>query len=135
MQPPLDLATYIADNVAGLTLGTNVFHGIERAAMPPQIPTDAVFVSPGAGTSPTRVMSLRVETRQPMIHIRTRAKAAEQAETWARAIQDLLQMGLPTGYLDAEALQSEPTLVAESTSQLMHYTMTFRLTYERDALV
>ena len=137
-RPHLDLATYIAANVAGLTLHApptsgNVFAARERAPSA-YIPEDAVFCFPGAGQTPDRVMSLRFETRYPMVTVRVRARTEAQAETWARAVQDLLQTGIPSGYMDIEALQSEPTGADESPSTLVKYSMTFKLTYDRDAL-
>jgi len=106
--PPLAIANMLdADSGLELTLGTNLFASMVRAASS-TIPINAVFVYGAPGTPVLRVMGDGSEIRRPVVLVRVRWGSFVPGLAKMRAIQDFLVGNRPSGYLDIYTLQSEP---------------------------
>jgi hypothetical protein len=126
---PENVAQYISDNVAGLTIGTNVFYGQLGST-----PTNQICVSPGAGPRPRRNVSLSSEIYFPVVHIYIRWNDYEDGYAHSISLRDLLEQAALSGplasYMDCELHGSEPTSL-EPTQDGQHlWMLTCMLTYE-----
>lgn len=130
--PPLDVATFLAAQGLGLTLGTNLFPVPETVGV--GIPNDAVFVYGMPGGRPDRNMDTRIEQRFPTVHIRIRNSKNSTANTLARNIMTKMQGANLTGYLDLRALQSEPGAGFEPQGGLHRISISYEAVYESSVI-
>jgi hypothetical protein len=129
MDPPDDLATFIAAAGLSLTKGTNLFVSTLREVSA-DIPKNAVFLFGSAGASPERTMGEVTEVRHPHVLIRVRWSSFSSGNTKIRAIQDALQAASISGYLDVVALQAEPLNLGQDAEGLHMWGLTYQMVYE-----
>jgi hypothetical protein len=130
--PALDLATYLAGQGLGLTLGTNLFWGLERFDGP-GVPANSVFVYSMPGGPPDRNADTRIEHRFPIVHVRVRQQTNGGAEALAEAIMTALQ-GADLGgeYMDLRALQSGIGVGQSPQSGIHLHSIAYEVVYESD---
>jgi len=109
--PQLDIATYIATNIAALTLGTNCFAS-SVAVAGEGIPDKAAFVT-GTGGFPTityRDGGNKTGLKRPSVQIWVRSDVEDLSGglTLVRSVHDAIDMASITGYIEARATTSEP---------------------------
>lgn len=129
--PSVDVATYLANAGLGLTLGTNLFTGLESEET--GVPANAVFVYGMPGGPADRNADVRIEHRYAMVHVRARRTTQQAADTISRQILDALQgADLGGDYLDLRALQSEPGTALSSQTGRHVVSLSFEAVYESD---
>lgn len=129
--PASDLATFLAAQSLGLTVGTNLFLGLVRAPGP-SIPHNSVFITDHAGRPPDRVMSEAFEVRAPIAHVKIRNKKYATGATLSGDILDKILDGSVPNYLDVETLQSAAEYVQDSEG-VMFWGLSFLCRYQQDA--
>lgn len=132
-RPPLDVATFLAAQSLGLTLGVNLFPGTEDAPGP-GVPTDAVYVYGMPGGRPDRNADTRIEHRYAIVHIRIRDTREQEADALARSIMTKMQGAIISGYLDVRSLQSEPGGSFERQSGLHRISLSYECVYESNVI-
>ncbi len=97
-----------SDATLGLTTGTNLFLGTQRA-VGGNIPVDAVFIHGNSGIPPLRSMGEVAEVRRPLVNIRVRWSSFGPGDQKIRDIMNVLQASSVTTYLSNVLLtESEP---------------------------
>jgi hypothetical protein len=109
LKPEETLATYIASEVAGLTLGTNCFFG----AVTPD-PAEGCWIVPTGGPPPTRFLGETETQRHYTFQVRVRSDKDDfdGGLLLARAVSDALHSAIHdatfAAYLDIIPLQGQP---------------------------
>ena len=129
MNPPRDVASFLAGAGLGVTLGTNMFFGPQREVSN-VVPINAIFLMGRGGPAPIRSMTQVSEIRNPIVNIRVRWNKFAAGDTKVRAIQDALQGASISGYLDVEALQSEPSVIGEREEGHHFWLLSIGLAFE-----
>lgn len=129
MNPPSDVATFLASAGLSLTLGTNLFVGLPRDVSS-AVPKNAVFVFgiPGGGVE--RTMGEVTELRSPHVNVRVRWTSFSSGDTKTRAVQEALQAPSISGYLDIAAMQSEPLVLGQDQEGLHMWSLMYEMVYE-----
>ena len=105
---PVEDFTNFLDGQFGLVVGTDLHKGPISDA--PGFPPDCVFVRSAGGIEPLRSMAEATELRNSILDIRIRNTKHKAGELLGQDILNSMNgiLGLPSGYLDAVPLQSEP---------------------------
>jgi hypothetical protein len=114
--PDIDILTALAAAGIGLSRGINLFCGPPRAANPPTIPHQAVFVLASGGPEQEAYSDgTTTERRYSAVQVRVRSnpRGFDAGNTLARQVRDALHHRTLTGYLDVRAMQSEPIYIGE----------------------
>ena len=127
--PATDLATEIASQVASLTLGTNLFHSMIRAA-DSNVPRDSVFVWGSGGLPPLRTMGDSDEIRMALVIVRVRSAKYADGSVLARSIMNLLRGDDVSTYLEVKTASSEPSALGEDSDGNHFFGIEFLLTYQ-----
>ena len=126
--PAEDVTTDLQTAAIGLTKGTNLFASPERPSGV-NVPIDCVFVFGGGGAPPVRVMGQGKELRAAIIHIRVRWSSFGGGDTKARQIQNRLQAGAISPYLDIASIEPEPSAIGQDDDGKHLWVLSFVLTY------
>ena len=126
--PATDLAAEIGTQVAGLTLGTNLFHSSVRAPNS-DIPVNSVFVWGSGGKAPLRTMSQPDEIRSAVVHVRVRDRSYGTGSTLAHTIMNTLRGLSVSTYLDLLAAISEPRSMGQDSESNHYFGMEYLMTY------
>ena len=124
--PALDVATFLSGAGIGLTLGANLFVGSLRAESA-LVTREAVFVSGGSSTAPSRVMGQGSETRFVLVSVRIRWSRFQEGDALSRSILNAMRAASLPGYLDTFSVQSEPLLLSVSSEGRYFWFMSFTL--------
>lgn len=127
--PATDLATEIASQVGSLTLGTNLFHSMIRAA-DSHVPRDSVFVWGSGGPAPLRSMGDPDEVRTAMVLIRVRSAKYVDGSNLAHSIMNLLRGDDISTYLDVNSAASGPTAMGEDSDGNHYFGLIYFMTYQ-----
>jgi len=105
--PAKALATEIGSQIAGLTLGTDLFHSTMRA---PDgiIPINCVFVWGSGGLPPQRTHGDPDEIRRAIVNVQVRDRKFNAGDTLIRSILDALRGDDIATYLEIKVGDSEP---------------------------
>lgn len=124
--PELDLATHYADNVAGLTLATNVFRGPVREVDGAGIPAKAVFCVESGGLPPQAFNGETVQLKRVFVDVRIRGDKDDGysgAKSLADSVFDTTKYASISGYIDVRRQQSAPTYIGRDQDD--HHEFTF----------
>lgn len=129
-EPAAAVAAVIDAAIAGLTLGTNLFTGLEKPAAPDAgVPHAAVFVVAYGGSDvvPYMGQTEKLDGRDFRVQVLIRSDVDDEAGglTMARAIMvatNRITTGLPTGYFSLRSLQPCPAPLGRDNGE--HYTYT-----------
>ena len=119
LKPEETLATYVATNVAALTLGTNCFYG----PVTPD-PSKGVWIFPTGGTPVTRFLGETENEKHTMIQVRTRSDKQDfdGGLVLARSVSDVIIGAIHdatfAAYLDLFVLQSDPLYLGQDDQGL-----------------
>jgi len=110
------LAAHLSANIAGLTLGTNVFDGPVRAEDEASglMPGEAVYVTLDGGMAPLDTKGAEV-IRQAAVAVRVRSKTDDYAggRTLAEACWKAAHHAALTGYMDVGCVTSAPAYLGQ----------------------
>ncbi len=129
--PDIDVAGVISTAVAELTTGTNLFVGPVRGYDKGRVPHKAVFIT-AEGGAPSRQFALAVEYR-PNVDIRVRGdkpsvpSAFSDGQTLARAVFDAVHFNPPSGYCDAQVVNSHPIYIGQDEDGHHEWVITVNL--------
>ena len=126
--PAEDLATEIATQVAGLTLGTNVFHSTLRAP-DSDVPKACVFVWGSGGPEPERTMGDPDEIRRAIVSVQVRDPKYKAGSDRIRSIVDALRGDDVATYLDVKVGMSEPLSFGQDADGLHIFATNYVMTY------
>lgn len=124
-----DMVTFLGNNIATLTAGTNLFWG-KTLSDSDDVPTNAVFVSQMAGPTPQRSMGEVSELRRTQVMILVRWATNAAGKAIAESIQDKLQAVTITGYQDVAPLQSGVAESDTSASGDHFWVLVYELVHE-----
>lgn len=131
--PAQDFVGFL-DGQFGLTKASNLFVGAIRTAPEANVPTNSVFVRSAGGTTPIRSMGDKTQLRQALLDIRVRNDKVQPARDLAQNILDSIdKLAVPTGYLDAETIQSAPVDNGFDDSGNSVFSLTVRLKWSHTA--
>lgn len=119
MTPHTAIATYLAAQLAGYTLNTNVFAGPMQPASYTGIPAACIFCLASGGRAPAAYMhSDRKHFMQPRVQVLIRgakeAHMAGQATAWSvlNTLRGAASAAI-AGYLNVEVSESAPNYLGE----------------------
>ncbi len=127
--PAIDLATEIGSQVASLTLGTNLFRSMIRAAGS-NVPKDSVFVWGSSGLKPLRTMGDPDEIRTALVHVRVRSAKFAAGSTLAHSIMNLLRGDDISTYLEIIVSRSEPEALGKDSDGNHYFGFEYLMTYQ-----
>jgi len=127
--PALALATELASQTAGLTLGTNVFHSMMRGA-DGNIPTNAVFVWETVGPSPERTMGDPDEIRRALVNVQVRDSKYLTGYNLAYTIMNNLRGDDVATYLDLAIRSGSPSAMGQDSDGNHIFSMVYMMAYQ-----
>ncbi len=129
--PAIDLATYIAAQVAGATLGTNVYHGPVR---PPEdgYEVEAAFCIESGGPADSPDNGTANRTVYAHVQVRTRGDRDKYGtgKTWTDSIFDATQHGSVSGYVNARNLEARPIYIGTDKGGRHEWSWTVEMIFE-----
>jgi len=130
--PAVDVATFLAANLAGLSSGVNLFVGQPRES-PAGIPPDAAFVVPVGGPTPVRSSGETSEFRVALVNVFVRNQDWKGGWDLAQSVLDAFNGlgGVPAGYADADARQSAPADFGQDDKGRSLFSVTARLRWNQ----
>lgn len=127
--PALDLATEIATQTAGLTLGTNVFHSMMRGA-DANIPVNAVFVWETVGPPPQRTMGDPDEIRRALVNVQVRDIKYLTGYDLAYTIMNNLRGDTVATYLDVAVSSGSPSAMGQDSDGNHIFSFIYVMAYQ-----
>jgi hypothetical protein len=127
-QPEVLIATRIASQVAGFTLGTNCFYGPVRADFD-EIPGKAVFVYNTGGPQPASTVGSTEIVRESALSIFYRGAKSSYASALSdmRLIREAVHFAALTGAVDVLVSDAQPFYVGETDSGRPEFSLSVRV--------
>lgn len=131
--PDGDIVTLLDAGGIGLTEGTNLFPGPERAAGQ-FVPTEAVFVLASGGFPPRPFIDGSGQDYcESTVQITVRSEAAKHdvGQTLARAVRDCAHKANVAGYVDIRVRESEPNYIGQDEKGSHLWTLNVEMEHRR----